>query len=143
MTGRPTEYTPEKAAIICVRLRRGESLRQICRDEDMPHRDTVYYWLHQFPEFSDQYARAKECQADEMFDEILEIADYKSDDYRVDEYGNEKPNYENIQRSRLRVDTRKWYLSKVLPKRYGDQSNSTPPAPPEVNNINGASDGSL
>lgn len=123
--GQPTAYTPEKAALICWRMMKGESLRQICRDPAMPNRDTVYNWLVLFPEFSDQYMRCRDIQADEMFDEILEIADLKSSDYRVDEYGNEKPDHEHIQRSRLRIDTRKWYLSKVLPKKYGDKSDES------------------
>lgn len=119
--GRPTDYTPEIAAEICFRLTQGQSLRSIAKADDMPPRSVIHRWLLLHPEFADQYTRAKEVQADEMFDEILDIADSKQGDVTTDEFGNEKPNNEYIQRSRLRVDTRKWYLSKVLPKKYGER----------------------
>lgn len=67
------------------------------------------------------YARAKEQQAEAYVDEIMDISDDSQGDAFCDEYGNVKPNHEFISRSRLRVDTRKWFASKVLPKKYGDK----------------------
>ena len=108
MTGRPSAYTPELAAEICQRLAEGESLRSICEDDHMPNRSTVHLWVVEDREnFSNQYAKARHAQAVRWGEEILEIAD--------DE------NRDDTQRARLRVDTRKWLLSKVLPKVYGDK----------------------
>ena len=73
--GRPSDYSPEICAEICARLADGRSLRSICRDDDMPHTATVFVWLEKHPAFSEQYARARESQADALFDEALDIAD--------------------------------------------------------------------
>lgn len=60
-------------------------------------------------------------QAERWAEEVLEIADDSSRDVAENEHGDNVTNHENIQRSRLRVDSRKWLLSKVLPKVYGDK----------------------
>lgn len=73
------------------------------------------------PEFSEQYARAREAQADKLAEEALQIADDGRSDTYVDGDGNVKTDTEVIQRSRLRVDTRKWLASKMAPKKYGDK----------------------
>jgi hypothetical protein len=122
---RPTDYTPELASHICRELAEGRSLRSICQDEEMPGRSTVYDWLdanlHGFP---DQYARARMRQADTMLDEIIEIADDRSNDVQQIEIAPEvkvdRVDYEVINRSKLRVDARKWVMSKLAPKKYGD-----------------------
>lgn len=123
---RATEFSQSIADQICERLADGESLRMICLDESMPARSTVFKWLSQQKDFADQYARAREAQADFMADEILEIADDTQHDTtpKVDKDGNEygeQPNSEWIARSRLRVDARKWLASKMAPKKYGDK----------------------
>lgn len=120
--GRPSKYTPAVAATICERLAAGESLRAICRDGRMPPESTVREWvLDNHHGFSAQYARAREAQADTLFDEILEIADDRSRDFYVDEDGIRHVDHEHIQRARLRFDARRWYLSKFAPKRYADR----------------------
>lgn len=91
----------------------------------MPCPDTIYEWIRKHPAFAEQYARAKEIHADAIADECFEIADTADADTAFDEFGNPKPNHEYIQRSKLRIDTRKWYLSKVLPKKYGDKVEQT------------------
>ena len=73
------------------------------------------------PEFSEQYARAREAQADKLAEEALTIADDGRSDTYVDGDGNVKTDTEVIQRSKLRVDTRKWLASKMAPKKYGDK----------------------
>lgn len=119
--GRPSDYTQDKADAICAILSEGKSLRSICRDESMPSLQTVFSWMRKFPEFLEQYARAKEESADALTDEMLDIADDSSDDYIQDEEGRTKLNSEAVQRSRLRVDTRKWIASKLKPKKYGEK----------------------
>ena len=125
--GRPSRYTPELAAKICARLAEGETLRSICRDETMPSKTTLLRWLadERNVDFRDQYAHAREMQADALFDEALEIADDASGDWTVDKDGKKTLDHEHVQRSRLRVDTRKWAAGKLAPKRYGDKLQHT------------------
>lgn len=121
--GRPSIYTKELADQICDRLAAGESLRAICRDEAMPDEKAVRTWALENREgFYPQYARAREIQAERMAEEILEISDDSSQDVTFDDNGNPRQNNEFAARSKLRVDTRKWILSKVLPKVYGDRT---------------------
>ena len=123
--GRPSEYTPETAEVICSQLAHGMSLREICRADGMPDKTTVLRWLSSFPEFRTQYEISRQLQAEHMADEILEIADDGSNDWmeRQNSDGTtyEVMNSEHVQRSRLRIDSRKWLLSKMLPKKYGDK----------------------
>jgi len=121
MTGRPSEFTQERADLICSRLAEGESLRAICLDDDMPDRTTVFRWIRDRAEFRNQYASAREDQADTIFEEMLEIADDGSRDYDVGEDGREVVDHDHIQRSKLRVETRKWVLGKLAPKKYGEK----------------------
>lgn len=125
-TGRPSDYSAEIAAIICERISDGQSVREIARDDDMPAMSTIFRWLTVHKDFQEQYARAKEAQAEHMAEQILDIADNASNDWmaRKDGEGNEtgwQVNGDAIQRSRLMVDSRKWLLSKLLPKKYGDK----------------------
>jgi hypothetical protein len=103
--GRPTDYTPELGDDICDRLTRGESLVSICKDADKPEPKTVYRWLRIHEEFSHNYTRARDNQADTYADEIVDIADTEPD----------------ANKARVRVDARKWVASKLKPKKYGDK----------------------
>lgn len=124
--GRPTDYTTEIADAICERIADGESLRSICSDDGMPNKATVFRWLGKHEEFGDQYARAREAQADTLFDEVLDIADDARNDW-MERNGDGDAGYvangEHIQRSRLRIDARKWMAGKMRPKKYGDSMN--------------------
>lgn len=118
--GRPSSYTTEIADFLCMRIADGESLRKICFDEDMPSQSMVFRWLASNEEFREKYARAREAQMEVMALEIVEIADDSAKDTIITDDG-EKPNNEWIQRSRLRVETRKWLMSKLRPKVYGER----------------------
>lgn len=122
---RPTDYSRAMADKICELLAGGKSLRKICLADDMPHKATVCRWLAIHPAFRDQYACAREVQADELFDETLEIADDGTKDFvkKTNADGSEYDavDHEHIQRSKLRVDTRKWMASKLAPKKYGEK----------------------
>lgn len=89
--------------------------------DDVPGLRTVLDWLYADKEFSQQYARAKEKQCEVMAEEIIDISDDDGLDMGFTEDGKSFINHENINRSRLRVDSRKWVLSKLLPKKYGDK----------------------
>ena len=123
--GRPSIFTQELADTICERLAEGESLRRVCLDPDMPARSAVLRWLAADAAFQGQYARACEVRAEAIFDEMFDIADDGSNDWmeaRDDDGGvSYRLNGEHVQRSRLRVDARKWALSKMMPKKYGDK----------------------
>lgn len=127
MAGRPSTYTDDIADKICELLCEGMSLRQICEDEDMPNRATVFRWLSKNESFRDQYARAREEQAEAYADEIVQIADEKAVVVDVDEHGEVEIGLDpaNIARNRLRVDARKWVASKLLPKKYGERVEHT------------------
>lgn len=112
MVGRPSDFTQEIADTICERLADGESLRSICRDDAMPCTSTVCKWLRDNEPFSQQYAHARELQADALFDDCLDIADGK----KAMLEGSEP----DVQRDRLAVDTRKWMAGKLKGK-YSDK----------------------
>lgn len=119
------EFSQDLFDTICERIADGESLRDICSDDDMPNKSSVFRWLANDPALSDQYARAREEQADAIFDEVLSIADDGRNDWmerRGEEDAGWVTNGENIQRSRLRIDARKWMAGKLRPKKYGDKT---------------------
>jgi hypothetical protein len=105
------------------RLAEGESLVDICRSEGMPGQSTVYRWLQDDEEFRKRYTEAREMQADVYADEIIRIADDGRNDWMEKQGDGDAgwvANGEHLQRSRLRVDARKWVASKLRPKKYGD-----------------------
>lgn len=105
--GRPTSYTQELGDQICEAISRKTALAKWCdADESRPAPRTVYRWLREHEEFCQNYARAKEDQADFLAEETLEI----SDDDGIDPADK-----------RIRVDTRKWLASKFKPKKYGER----------------------
>lgn len=102
----PVRFSDELFDTICNEIASGRSLNKICKDAGMPTVAGVMKWLNDKPEIVDRYTRAREMQAEYLFDELIDIADNASDP----------------QLARLQVDTRKWHLSKVIPKKYGDRS---------------------
>lgn len=122
--GRPSGYTQEIADRICQELASGRSLRSVCKDDDLPCMSTVFNWMRTLPQFLEQYTRAKDEAADALVDEMLDIADEASNDWmEVHDKDNVgyRLNGEAINRSRLRVDTRKWIAAKLKPKKYGER----------------------
>jgi len=119
--GRPSDYTQETADIICERLALGVSLRTVAKADDMPAMSTIFKWLRENKDFSEQYAKAKQESTDAMAEDILDIADDGTNDYMETEDGRTVYNGDSVQRARLRVDTRKWLMAKMKPKVYGDK----------------------
>ncbi len=112
--GRPrggqTKYTHALGEEICRRLSEGESLQSICRDPHIPSIGTVMHWVADDRDgFAAQYARAREAQAHVYAGEIVDLAD--AGEARM----------ANVELLRVRIDARKWFASKVLPKKYGDR----------------------
>lgn len=107
---RPNAYTTRAADRICAELASGSSLRKICQAEDMPDRSTVMRWLadERHAKFRDQYARAREAQADALFDEMIDIADTALD-------------RDSAAAAKVRFDARRWVAGKLRPKKYGEK----------------------
>ena len=118
------EYSDKLAALICERMAGGQSLSEVCRAKDMPSKQSVLRWLRENEQFRAQYAQAREDLLEHWADEIVSISDDTANDTHTTVYedGAERvsPNTEWISRSRLRVDSRKWLMSKLAPKKYGD-----------------------
>lgn len=128
--GRPSKFTKAIATRICERLAAGETLRSVCRLSSMPAESTVRAWaLDDLHGFSAQYARAREIGYHGLFDEMLEIADTTQEGVKTVQKmnGTETTTGDMIEHRRLRVDTRKWMLSKALPKIYGDKMEHSGP----------------
>jgi hypothetical protein len=125
--GEHVQFSEEVADKICDALADARSLRSICCAPDMPSQSTVFRWLgdDRYLAFREQYARAREAQADAIFDEMLDIADDGTNDWmerkREDGTIDEIVNHEHISRSKLRIESRKWMAAKLRPKVYGDK----------------------
>lgn len=107
--GRPSIFTDELANEICERVSLGRSLRSVCLDKDMPTKTTVMRWLDENEDFCDQYRRACEDRETTYFEEMLTIAD------------EVLPETAEVARAKLRIDTRKWVLARMNPKKYSDK----------------------
>jgi len=104
--GRPSEFTPELGDRICQYMCEGLSLRQTCQQPGIPPMGTILRWVREFPSFREQYTRAREDLQEFWAEDIMSV----SDDQTID------PNHK-----RIMVDSRKWLLSKLAPKKYGDK----------------------
>ena len=116
---RPTVYSDESADEILRRLTEGESLTRICDDDHLPSRYTVFNWTlgkGDAPEsFFNDYAQAREAQAERYFDEVLDLADGLEGDHVS--VSNEVTNAR-----RVRIDSRKWVLARMNRAKYGEKS---------------------
>jgi transposase-like protein len=124
--GRPTLYSPELADRILFELSEGRTVRDVCRADGMPASSTVRLWvLEDRGDFGARYRQARAFAQDDMRDEILEIVDDGRNDWMErrtrDGHTETVPYRENIQRSRLRYDARRWMASNQLPKRRDKQ----------------------
>lgn len=108
-TSCPSDYLPEMAPDICSLLADGESLRKVCERPGMSNKSTVFRWLAQHDEFRDQYAKATETRTGAIFEEMFDISDAVTEEAAA------------VGKARLRIDTRKWALARMSPKKYGDE----------------------
>ena len=121
-------YTDAIVRKVCEQLMVGKSLIAICDDPRMPSMRTIIRWLAdpRRADFREMYYYARRVQAEIRIDEIFEIADNTSNDWKekFDKDGNfieMVPDGEAIQRSRVRIDTRKWYAARLVPRIYGER----------------------
>ena len=102
-----TVYRRELADEICRRIASGETLRVISAEPGMPATATIWDWVNEDRDgFAGRYAKARERQMDAWVEEVLTIAD----DETIE------PNSR-----RVRVDTRKWLMSKIAYRKFGDK----------------------
>ena len=103
----------------------GMSLSDACAQDGMPGRRTVTTKIEADEEYRRKYARATSIRADRIFEEMLDIADDGTNDWaersRADGSTYTELDHEHVQRSKLRIDARKWVLAKMNPKKYGDK----------------------
>lgn len=113
--GRPTKYSPELAEEICEAIATdSKGLRRLCNENpEWPRKQNILKWLRKYPDFRARYMNAKSDQIETIVDEVLEIADNFENDDAI-----------QVNRSRLRIDTRKWLACKLAPKIYGDKLHS-------------------
>jgi hypothetical protein len=130
MGSRSFPFTQEIADIICDRLMDGESLKSICSEPQMPSRVTVCKWLNLIPDFANNYARAREVQADALFDDTIHIANTPQLGVKTitKPTGVEIIEGDMIEHRKLQIETRKWVAGKLRPKKYGDAVGKDPEA---------------
>lgn len=122
----PKTWTDEQKAKACeeilTQVATGKSLRAICGrgDEWIPPEATFRGWVDNDLDLAAQYTRARADRADAIFEECLVIADKQGADVETVD-GVETVNHNVIQRARLQIDTRRWFLSKMQPKKYGEK----------------------
>ena len=122
--GAPTINPPELLEAICAGISLGKSARAMCVEAGISQR-VLWNWLASDAALMQQYLRAKELCVDAYAEEIIEISDDGSRDTYTDEKGREVIDREVIARSQLRIDARKWYASRLAPKKYGDKLSTT------------------
>jgi hypothetical protein len=121
---RPSDYNDVIAEAICEEIASGRSVVQICLDPDFPSETTVYRWLDKHEAFRERYARAREFQAEHYAAEIIQLADTPVEARKITikpDGGEEVTIGDAVDRTRLQIDARKWYASKLSPKKYGDK----------------------
>lgn len=117
----------EKFDAICLLVASGKSLRTAAKEYRISRTD-FYKIVDSSDERKDQYTRACEDRATAIFEDIIDISDDSSQDTTVVEKNGQTIEVENkewVNRSKLRVDARKWILSKMNPKKYGDKIDVT------------------
>ena len=123
---RPAEFTDEIFDAICDRMANGQGLRKICDDPEMPSRQTFLRWMEKDTGRQAKYTAAREALMDWYAEEILEIAwDSSKDTIPATKTKPARCDNEWVQRSRLKVDTLKFLMAKLHPKRYGDRLPET------------------
>lgn len=127
--GRPTKYSPEFAKLFCERLTTTQrGVDDICGDDDMPSKSSVWRWLSSNPDFWEMYTQARDFQTELMYDEISNIA-YQplTDNGKSVEDGGRLLDagmaMAVMQQRKLIIDVLKFKLAKLQPKRFGDNRN--------------------
>lgn len=100
------DYSEAVAERIIELVSEGMSLVDAAQQKGIPSRTTIYKWLDANEDFANRYARASEIRAHRLADDVISISDEEADP----------------QRTRNRMEARKWAASKMYPKVYGDKT---------------------
>jgi hypothetical protein len=119
--GSPTRFSEEIASYICKSISSGQTLREIAAENGMPATSVIHEWIRTHPSFSSSYRLAREEFADYMAMKALEVAEDSTNDRKTDSKGRIIPNWENVNRSKLRVETYLKLAAKFAPHKYGDK----------------------
>jgi hypothetical protein len=138
--GRPTTFTPELGTQICRLIASGKTLRQVSDELKLGGASQIIHWNYlqgeQFDAFRQQYAQAMTERFDFWAEELIEISDAKGMDIVTREGLNGQTklqvDYENIQRSKLRIEARQWAMARGNPKKFGQKQEH------EISGKNGA-----
>lgn len=120
--GRPTEFTQEIALSICDGVIEGKTIREVCSEKGMPVMSTVFKWLTEKPDFSEQWRLAKELQTEALNEKIIELGDVAIS-FAKKLKGPQASAV--VQAVKLKSDNLKWSMSKMKPKKYGDKVDVT------------------
>ncbi len=120
--GRPSIYSQELADLICHELALGKSMRNVCREEDMPAMSTIFKWLRENKEFTEQYAQATAERTEAQHEDLLELGD---EAVKLAQSVDFKASNAVVSAVKLKADNLKWSMSKMKPKRYGDKVDVT------------------
>ena len=128
-----TTYTPELAAKVCAYIADGACMKQLSRIRELPSVTCIYGWLGRHEEFRAMYQIACDQRADALAEEMLAIADDAEGDWTPGKDGQTLTlDRENIQRSRLRIDQRRWHVARLAPTKYGERPAARPAAPTSI-----------
>lgn len=134
---RPTQYSHRLSEVVCERITAGQTTAEVTRDPTMPTWGVLARWRREHEDFNRRYTIARQSCCELWADEIIEIADDATNDFvtRVTAKGKVVQVFdrESFERSRLRVDARKWTASKVLRHVYGDKSEVELRTPDGIN----------
>ncbi len=118
-------FTQEMADLVCERIAiDGHSLKEIDRDPDMPCAGTILKWVAEVPSFALEYARARERLLEHWAEDTLDIANtpHMGEKTEIsDQFGTKIIRGDMIEHRRLQIDARRWLLSKLAPRKYGDK----------------------
>lgn len=120
---RPTVLTNRLRASMLANISSGMSVRKMCENRKFPTREMFYKWLREDDSFVNEYEIAVQSRADAIAEEILEIADDDSNDYKINELSEDdklKIDQIKLARDKVKIDARKWIAAKMAPKKYGN-----------------------
>jgi hypothetical protein len=118
-------FTQEMADLVCERIAvDGHSLKEIGRDLSMPSTGTILHWAATIPSFTDQYTRARERLLEHWAEDTIDIADTTHEGVKTeisDKFGIKEIHGDMVEHRKLRIEARKWLLSKLAPRKYGEK----------------------
>lgn len=121
--GRPSTYTRELVDAILARMNEGASTAVACAENDVAE-GTFHGWVVDDRDgLSERYMRARRIRAWKWAEESVEIADDDKEDWIIDDKGKPQFNGKAVQRSHLRVETRKWHVARMLRNEFGEKVN--------------------